>query len=234
MSESDLVARLRRRAYDPARRQDDVYVPCEWIRQRYGDEAERKIHVRVGNDAKLKAGAPEAVEYFKDAPHEPPCPPVTVPELLAAEQRIGRRLPDLLRRLYTEVANGGFGPTYGILGITPSGHLAYKDNTAVEEYVAHPELNDPLGFPLVYSGCNVWWYVSLTQPGNPVYLFDWDGWDWPERDSPMVAVDQDQIWPTLAEWLGQWADGHDVWERDPYIAALLRSADHDDSSDFPD
>ena len=49
MSDSDLIERLRQRAYDPARRLDKAYVPCEWIRQRYGDEAERKIFVRSGS-----------------------------------------------------------------------------------------------------------------------------------------------------------------------------------------
>jgi hypothetical protein len=122
MSDNDLIARVRRRAYDRARREDQVYVPYEWIRQRYGDEAERKISVRWGDDAALEAGAAEALEYFKDAPNEPQYPPVTVPELLEAERRMDCRLPDLLRRLYTEVANGGFGPTSGILGsgIRPS------------------------------------------------------------------------------------------------------------------
>ncbi|WP_329250458.1 SMI1/KNR4 family protein [Actinoallomurus sp. NBC_01490] len=220
MSEDDLIARLRRRAYDPARRQDDVYVPCEWIRQRYGDEVKRKIRKRAGSDAELKAGAPEAVEYFKDAPHEPPYPPVTVPELLAAERQMGRQLPDLLRRLYTEVANGGFGPTYGILGIIRSGQHDERDIVAVDEYLARPELNDPLGFPLVQGGCSVWWYVSLTQPGNPVYLFDGDGWDRPEQDPPTVAVEQ--TWPSLAEWLGQWADGYDVWSG---YSSIARSAE---------
>jgi hypothetical protein len=119
----------------------------------------------------------------------------------------------LLRRLYTEVANGGFGPTYGILGIVRSGQHDERDIIAVEEYVARPEFNDPLGFPLVQGGCSVWWYVSLTQPGNPVYLFDGDGWDWPEQDPPTVAVEQ--TWPSLAEWLGQWADGYDVWGSEP-------------------
>lgn len=200
-----------------------MLVPREWIRQRYGDEAARRIPELYGDSARLRAGAPEAIEYFVDAPHEPPFPPVTAPELRAAERQMGRRLPDLLRRLYTEVANGGFGPM-PILGITAGGRLAWNGNTAVEEYAAHPELNDPLGFPLVYSGCNVWWYVSLAQPGNPVYLFDWDGWNYPEEDSPTSAVDE--TWPSLAEWLGHWADGHDVAVQDPYIAALLRSADH--------
>lgn len=112
-------------------------------------------------------------------------------------------------RLYTEVANGGFGPMYGILGITPSGQHDQPGITAVEEYLQNPQLNEPVGFPLIAAGCSVWWYVSLTKPGNPVCLFDWDGWDWPERDSPEVAVSHTV--PTLAEWLVRWADGHDVW-----------------------
>jgi hypothetical protein len=38
---------------------------------------------------------------------------------------------------------------------------------------------------------------ELTKPGNSVYLFDWDGWDCPERDSPEVAICHTV--PTLAE-----------------------------------
>lgn len=196
-------------------RLDKAYVPRDWLRHKYGDEAVRKVFQWAGRlgeyNAVFEAGAPEAVEFFKDTPREPPYPPATASELSAAEQRMGCRLPELLRRLYTEVANGGFGPMYGILGITQSGYRR-RDTTAVDEYLAHPELNEPLGFPLLYAGCSVWWYVSLTKPGNPVYLFDWDGWDWPERDSPEVAISHTVS--TLAEWLEWWADGHDLWPHD--------------------
>lgn len=68
---------------------------------------------------------------------------------------MGCRLPELLRRLYTEVANGGFGPMYGILGITRSGQHDERRVTAVEEYLNNPELNEVLGFPLIAAGCNV-------------------------------------------------------------------------------
>ncbi|WP_229843519.1 hypothetical protein [Streptomyces chryseus] len=44
-----------------------------------------------------------------------------------AERAIGRRLPELLRRVYTEVANGGFGPDRGLASLTDGsrapGHL---------------------------------------------------------------------------------------------------------------
>jgi hypothetical protein len=212
VSDSDLIVRLRRRAYDPAIRLDEAYVPRDWLRRKYGDEAVRKITAwairRNGpEEAVLEAGSPEAVEFFKGAPREPPYPPVTASELLTAEQLMGCRLPELLRRLYTEVANGGFGPMPGILGITRSGQHDKRDVTAVEEYLKNSERDEPLGFPLIDVGCNGWWYVSLTKPGNPVYLFDWDCWD--ERDSPVVAIPHTAR--TLAEWLGRWADGHDGW-----------------------
>jgi hypothetical protein len=37
--------------------------------------------------------------------------------LLATEHSIGFSLPPLLCRIYTEIANGGFGPGYGLIGI---------------------------------------------------------------------------------------------------------------------
>jgi hypothetical protein len=44
-------------------------------------------------------------------------PPAPVSILEAAEADLGFRLPPLLRDLYTQVANGGFGPGYGIFGL---------------------------------------------------------------------------------------------------------------------
>lgn len=47
----------------------------------------------------------------------PPPPPANPGVVAAAEAEVGFRLPDLLRRMYLEVANGGFGPFYGLLGL---------------------------------------------------------------------------------------------------------------------
>ena len=43
--------------------------------------------------------------------------PATEEELAAAEKQLGYPLPSLLRALYANVANGGFGPGYGLEGI---------------------------------------------------------------------------------------------------------------------
>ncbi len=39
-------------------------------------------------------------------------PPLTISEIQDVERRLGFLLPPFLRRLYSEVANGGFGPGY--------------------------------------------------------------------------------------------------------------------------
>src|SRR5436190_5588567 len=44
-------------------------------------------------------------------------PPATPAEVDAAEVTLGFAIPHLLRRLYTEVGNGGFGPSYGLEGV---------------------------------------------------------------------------------------------------------------------
>jgi hypothetical protein len=43
--------------------------------------------------------------------------PVTEQVLQETEHRLGRALPTILRTVYTTVANGGFGPGYGLVGL---------------------------------------------------------------------------------------------------------------------
>jgi hypothetical protein len=44
-------------------------------------------------------------------------PPATAAEVDAAQAALGFPIPPLLRRLYTEVGNGGFGPSYRLEGV---------------------------------------------------------------------------------------------------------------------
>ncbi|WP_229868244.1 SMI1/KNR4 family protein [Streptomyces chryseus] len=83
-------------------------------------------HVSDGTIA-LKSHTDEVAAYYAHAPRGPLFPPVTPAEVENAERAIGRRLPELLRRVYTEVANGGFGPDRGLASLTDGsrvpGHL---------------------------------------------------------------------------------------------------------------
>ncbi|MGW6503005.1 SMI1/KNR4 family protein [Nonomuraea angiospora] len=207
-----------------------VYVPLDWLKREYGENVRSRIRhtqqpLREGGsvtqlsfddptpdhliEAALDAGAPEAVKYFSDVPHEPPYPPISQVDLHACEQRIGHELPELLRRVYTEVSNGGFGPSYDLLGLPPGGHREYEGGPdALEEYEKYPEVSSVLGFPLVAAGCSMYWYMSLTQPGNPVCLWDGDGWDFPDEQSPEVGVVA--ICSSLEEWFDRWVDGRNL------------------------
>ena len=78
--------------------------------------------------------------------HEHPiaCPPATAGQLSAAEERLGIALPEDLRRLYTEVANGGheLGPVLMFYSATPN--LAYGFDywdtiVGQDELIARPE-----------------------------------------------------------------------------------------------
>lgn len=68
----------------------------------------------------LKSQTDEVAAYYANTPRGPLFPPVTVTEVENVERTIGRRLPELLRRIYTEVANGGFAMI----------HIASVDNLA--------------------------------------------------------------------------------------------------------
>src|SRR5579872_6535768 len=45
------------------------------------------------------------------------CPPATIEQFLATEQSLGFSLPPSLKTLYAQLANGGFGPGFGLMGV---------------------------------------------------------------------------------------------------------------------
>src|SRR4028119_998412 len=64
----------------------------------------------------------------------PPLYPVaTEAEIADAERRLGFPLPLLLRRIYEEVGNGGFGPGGGLIGID-SGYPDSEGRRLPEKY----------------------------------------------------------------------------------------------------
>jgi hypothetical protein len=75
--------------------------------------------------------------------HELP-PPVTPAELSQAEERLGFDLPELLRNLYLQVGDGGFGPGYGFLALNSNGAKKFPMNHLVDRYLdgiafTHPD-----------------------------------------------------------------------------------------------
>ncbi|MGW1534510.1 SMI1/KNR4 family protein [Streptomyces aureus] len=143
-----------------------------------------------------------------------PFPPLTNTEVDIAERSLGYCLPELLRRIYTEVADGGFGPEGGLASLTPRRvpHWHVPDwHCATTIHAKGAEWGAPASwFFLTDGGCTMEWYVSLIAVDHPVLLWDADGWepDWGQdpHDGLRYAA------PSLRQWLWTWADGGNVWD----------------------
>ncbi|SNY48562.1 SMI1/KNR4 family protein [Paractinoplanes atraurantiacus] len=196
-----LLEMLRSRAFDPAWRFDEAPVPVDWATRRFGEVFRQGLTFRSDGMVLYPAGAAEALEYYRDAPRGPLHPPATVAQVDNAERQIERPLPELLRRLYTEVADGGFGPG-------ARGFARIEDVAALHRRGREHGLPESW-FELTPGGCTMYWYADLSQPGSPVLLYDADGWD--PRDGQRPEDGVHHVTPSLEEWLSTWAEGGDIW-----------------------
>jgi hypothetical protein len=213
-----LIEKLRTRALDPGRRFDTARVPSAWITERYGadwfDRPNPDLR-STGSDGtvRLRSSTEEVASYYADAPRELLFPPVTMAEVESVERKIGRRLPDLLRRIFIEVADGGFGPGGGLVSLR-EGNRAPRHLSDWPSAVSVHEHDRAAGVPaswffLTGGGCTMSWYVSLLAVDNPVLLYDCDGWvpEWGETPHDGLSY----ATSSLRKWLWTWAEGGDIW-----------------------
>ncbi|MEW1638519.1 hypothetical protein AB0469_31240 [Streptomyces sp. NPDC093801] len=143
-----------------------------------------------------------------------PFPPLSGAQVAHAERKIGYRLPGLLRRIYTEIGDGGFGPEGGLASLVPGrrppGYRA-DWHCALTVRDRRPRTAPPRSwFPLTDGGCSMEWYVSLTAVDHPVLLYDADGWEPDAGQTPHDGLRYAA--PSLRHWLWTWADGGNVWD----------------------
>ena len=108
-------------------------------------------------------------------------PPATEEQLSATEEKLGFPLPPLLRALYHWVANGGFGPGYGLLGVMGGGD---EDGWHLPElYLWHTEGKQSIGLSL----CERRHFEKAGDPHK--YVTDWEiivpPGCWPDRLLPI-------------------------------------------------
>ncbi|MFE6051473.1 SMI1/KNR4 family protein [Kitasatospora sp. NPDC056446] len=133
--------------------------------------------------------------------------PTAAPATLeCAEEVFGLPLPPLLRRVYGEIGNGGFGPGFGL---TPLFHVGFG---AVDSYPARIGSRSggrswwPRGvLPVLHRGSGRHAAVDCTGPQGTVLDY-----------SPGAAAGAADTWlvesESLAEWLESWMDGS-RWQR---------------------
>jgi hypothetical protein len=107
-------------------------------------------------------------------------PPATAAELDAAEVALAFAIPQLFRRLYIEIGNGGFGPNYGLEGVPTiraapgtADIVALYESCNWEPPPDHPAHVWPRGWvPLISGGCLYMECVDFLNPPHAVTLFD--------------------------------------------------------------
>ncbi|WP_375305551.1 SMI1/KNR4 family protein [Bradyrhizobium sp. A11] len=149
--------------------------------------------------------------------------PANAGDIADDEKHLRFRLPALLKRIYAEIGNGGFGPGYGIIGLT-NGVPDDTDRTAValyEVYRSAPELRWPHGLlPICYWGCAIYSCIDCLDPASRMQVFDpneHDGDDWTD------AFFEDS--PSFEDWIRSWASGVNLWDKmygdDGHIARII-------------
>lgn len=139
--------------------------------------------------------------------------PVSQATLEAFEQEFGFRLPPFVRRLYTEVADGNFGPCWGINPLRQPPNIDWQDEPLSVEgwyrydrqwrakdeppdywpYVAEPSIR------LCEVGCNIQICVDCSTEQGRVFMDDPNlNREWKECIIPVAD--------TVQEWLARWLD----------------------------
>jgi SMI1/KNR4 family protein SUKH-1 len=148
-------------------------------------------------------------------------------EIASDERRLGFAFPPLMKRIYIEIGNGGFGPGYGLIGFT-NGAPDDTGRTAPEIYnqLRSSEWSAsgwkwPHGLlPVCHWGCAILSCVDCTDPNFRMRIFDpnvHEKDDW--ADSLFEGSDGFGI------WMRDWASGADLWEAmygtDGHVARIL-------------
>jgi hypothetical protein len=140
------------------------------------------------------------IDCLDDAPALPP--PATAAEIAEAEARLGFRLHPFHALLLTSVANGGFGPGYGLYGVGEHGHRddASGDAVGMRRYLGgeNGEYLPPGAVPIVDFGCACWALVDATSEHGGLLVTAEEG---------VFQTDQD-----LRSFFAAWAAGQKVAE----------------------
>jgi SMI1 / KNR4 family (SUKH-1) len=143
-------------------------------------------------------------------PGEPLPPPATTEEVAQTESALGFELPSTLARLYSEVANGGFGPDYQLFPLRGEGRTAvnvYREERSISE--SGGEVHWPAGvLPILDWGCGMYAAVDCRSPEGTVLIFEPNG----------VDGDWHHAWyldsESLAGWLEIWLSETGWYEED--------------------
>jgi len=140
--------------------------------------------------------------------------PLSPKAIEQAEARLGFQLPPLLKSIYLKISNGGFGDSYGFLGLVGGPrNEAGMDAVSLYESFREADPDDehwhwPEGLiPVCHLGCGMYHCLQCGNSDTPVVWFEpnphEDGESWVDSFVPFC--------PTFSEYLSAWLDDVDLW-----------------------
>jgi hypothetical protein len=130
-----------------------------------------------------------------------------------SERELGFALPELLKIVYEQVGNGGFGPGYGLMGVR-SGATDDQGQDAVDAYRTYssPDPDDPTWIwregllPVCHWGCAIYSCIDCKNAEFAVVTFDPNIREdtWAECFIPSRR--------NLESWLNAWSMGVALWD----------------------
>lgn len=144
-------------------------------------------------------------------------PPVSEDVVLEIELDLGVRLPPIIKMIYTEVGNGGFGPGHGFLPLSrtellPDGRFVVDCCKRFRELKGwHNSI-----LPLNSWGCGVISCIDVDQPNDPpVYRYEPNIPDDLTvqylKGCPFRGFGLLPECLNLSEWLNEWVIGNETW-----------------------
>ena len=107
------------------------------------------------------------------------CKPTSIEVIQNTEKEFGFTIPPLLKEIYIQVGNGGFGPGYGVMGV-PGGFTDDQGSDILSLYKSYcePDPEEPSWqwqnglVPICHWGCVIYTCVNCIEPSFPVYSVD--------------------------------------------------------------
>ncbi len=151
----------------------------------------------------------EPTTDYQQMPPIRPRPPVTLEALAKAEAKIGFQLPALLRLLYTEIGDGGYGPGRGLEHLDDNewSLVARAERTCVEAAAEGdawwpPRLVEFVSWGGHYTSC-----VDCSGSPYSVWFYDHDRNIDGATQTDYLLFQAESLEGFLKEWL----DGRDLW-----------------------
>jgi hypothetical protein len=152
---------------------------------------------------------------FNPYRHKPSVnPPVSQEELAKAESMLGFELPFLLKRIYLEVGDGGFGLAYGLFKLSDERNK-HRLETIVQSYLGMRSMTQedidaewenedekPILWPekllmICDWGCNIYSHVDCASPECRVLRSD------SNISLSQFALESPSLYQWLEDWLNQ-------------------------------